>query len=471
MKKIVLFACALVWACVASAKVDLPDIFSDNMVLQQQSQVRLWGWADAKATVKVRASWGAEASAKADDKGYWSMQIATPAGSYKPQQLTFESGNTVRLNNVLIGEVWLASGQSNMEMPLGGFQNCPIKDGNRLLIGADAQRQKIHVVKIAHRQSYKPEDRAVGRWQCFSSANAMSVSAVGYYFSSTLNEALDVPIGLIDCSWSASRVECWMPREILSTYADIDLSEKAIEPLNEGLRPLVMYNAMLHPLEGYTLRGFIWYQGESNIGAANVYPDRLNTMVTHWRKSWGNMELPFYFVEIAPYSYGHPEQTAAALLREAQCKAQTLISHSGMVSTADLVAPYELENIHPSNKQPVGERLAFWALNQTYGRTSLACRNPQYNSVEFSDGKALVKFDNTGNGFDRMAGIEGFEICGADHVFHPAKVELKGTDKVEVSSAAVKTPVAVRYCFRNFQLGNLHNVYGLPVIPFRTDNF
>lgn len=469
MKRILLLIAALAAAWNAAAKVDLPEIIGDNMVLQQNTEVRLWGWADPRAAVKIEASWGAKCAVKSGDDGRWEAMLKTPAGGYEPQRITITSGERVTLDNVLIGEVWFAAGQSNMEMGILGFHNCPVARSNEVIARADARRNKIHYVKIPKTASHTPQERVAGRWNEFTSETAPLCTAVGYFFAEMLGDVLEVPVGIIDCSWGGSRVESWSSRELLDTYPDIDCSEQAIAAVDEWLRPLVMYNGMLHPVAGYTIRGYLWYQGESNVGAHTVYPERLNNMVGLWRKLWGQGELPFYFVEIAPFNYWGSD--LSAFLREAQCRAQDVIANSGMVSTNDLVEPYEWCNIHPLNKHDIGYRLAYMALNRTYGKKNVRCDSPRFRSMEIVDGKAVVTLTNAEYGFNRLVGIEGFELCGADGVFHPAQAAIDAQMRVVVSSDEVAEPVAVRYCFRNFKIGNLANTWGLPVIPFRTDDF
>lgn len=259
-----------------------------------------------------------------------------------------------------------------------------------------------------------------------------------------------------------------MSREVLSGYSDIDLTEEGISRVAQHLRPMVMYNAMLRPVAGYTVRGFLWYQGESNAGRYMDYAARLFDMVSLWRGLWGRDDLPFYYVEIAPFEYGNGK---SPYLREAQCRAQELIPNSGMICTNDLVEPYEFCNVHPKNKRDVGYRLAFMALNKTYGMKEIACQSPQYESMEIRDGKAHVRFKYMDQGFNRMADIRGFEICGADKVFYPADAVVENQFALVVSSEKVPEPVAVRYCFRDFQPGNLGDTRELPVVPFRTDDF
>ena len=301
MKKmlLLLFGLAAVWS--VAAKVTLPDAIGSNMVLQQNTDVKLWGWADPHAAVKVEASWGAKASAKSDGEGRWEVTLKTPAGSYEPQRITVASGDKRVLDNVLIGEVWFCSGQSNMDMPLGGYWNGLIEGGNEVIACADAQRDRIRFLKVAYSQGYTPQDRVPGAWNEFTTATAARCSATAYFFAEMLSRALNVPVGVIDSSWGGSRIECWTPRAALETYPDIDLDEKAVAELPDYMRPMAMYNAMVYPLTRYAVRGFLWYQGESNIGRHTEYAARMADMVAGWRAQWGLGELPFYFVEIAPF--------------------------------------------------------------------------------------------------------------------------------------------------------------------------
>lgn len=417
MKRILLLFISLAAGWGAAAKIRLPEIIGNDMVLQQNAEVRLWGWAEPHAAVKVETSWGAGAAVKSDADGRWAVSVRTPAGSYEPQRITFASGDRVTFDRVLIGEVWFAGGQSNMEMPLGGFWQCPVTDANEIIARAGAKSGKLHYVKIPHAAAYTPQDRTAGSWTPCTTATAAKFTAAGYFFAEMLNDVLGVPVGIIDCSWGGSRVESWMSREVLSGYSDIDLTEEGISRVAQHLRPMVMYNAMLRPVAGYTVRGFLWYQGESNVGRYMDYAARLADMVSLWRGLWAQDDLPFYYVEIAPFEYGNGK---SPYLREAQCRAQELIPNSGMICTNDLVEPYEFCNVHPKNKRDVGYRLAFMALNKTYGMKEIACQSPQYESMEIRDGKARIRFKYMDQGFNRMADIRGFEICGADKVFYPA---------------------------------------------------
>lgn len=451
------------------AKPVLPEILSDNMVLQQKTKVNIWGKATAGKTVEVKPSWSSTiAKATTDQDGKWIVSIETPDASFTPYSITITDGEEVVLNNVLIGEVWLASGQSNMEMPLNGFWNNPIMNANED-IALSAQNKGIRFATIPQTESFEPQETVKGTWKVCNPENAAWFSATAYHFAQTLTKSLNIPIGIIVSSWGGTKVEGWTNREILETYPDVNLDEKAIEAVNPMGRPLLKYNAMIHPLKNYTISGFIWYQGESNAYAPNLYAKRLANMVELWRKDWGLGNLPFYYVDIAPYDYG---EMNAAFFREAQYKAQEIIPNSGMITTNDLVEPYEINNIHPMNKTDIGKRLGFMALNNTYGYKNVVARGPEYKSMELKDGKIILTFNNTETGFAGTDGLKGFEIAGSDKQFHPAKAEIDYSNRtVIVSSDEVSDPVAARYCFKNFQIGNLYNTRELPAAPFRTDDF
>ena len=459
--------------CTAFAKVTLPDILSDNMVLQQSTGVKLWGKASPNATVKVQPSWAKmTTTVKTDNKGNWQTTIQTPVATFTPQTLTFSDGEVLTLKNILIGEVWLASGQSNMEMPLNGFWNCPVKGANET-IALSGQNKGIRFATVPKTPAYEPQETVAGKWMESNPNNAPWFSATAYHFAQTLYHTLDVPVGIIVCSWGGSRVESWTNRQILETYPDIDLTKKGIEDVQDWKRPLLMYNGMLKPLNNFTIKGFIWYQGESNVGKHADYPTRFAAMVELWRKDWGLGNLPFYYAEIAPWIYGDGELgTSGALLREAQFKSQFIIPNSGMISTNDLVEEYEKTNIHPKNKTDVGKRLAYLALNQTYAFKNITAHGPEYKSMEVKDGKIILSFNYAPDGFNRENDIRGFEICGSDKVFQPAVARLDNNNlKIILSNDQIPAPVAARYGFRNFQPGNLANTRELPVVPFRTDNF
>lgn len=457
----------------AEAKVKLPALISDGMVLQQQTDVRLWGHAKPGRKVDVTPSWnGRTYSTQAGKDGSFKISVPTPAGSETRYSIVFDDGEKTEVSDVAVGEVWLASGQSNMEMPLKGFVNCPVKDGGETVAKA-GKNKKVRMFYVPHLQEYEPLDTCGGSWKTASPSAASEFSASAYYFADMLSEALDMPVGILNCAYGGSRVESWTDRALLETYPDVSLVPDSIQKGPAYLRPLLMYNGMLHPLHNYTIKGIIWYQGESNVGSHDTYAQRLANMVAMWRDKWELGEIPFYFAEIAPYGYNGRQEGLSPYLREAQYKAQKLIPNSAMFSTNDLIEPYEKDNIHPSRKQEVGHRFAFLALNKTYGMDNIPCEGPEYNRMEVEGNEIRLLFNNTGMGYSRNRDIEGFEIAGEDKCFYPAdsvRVDWRNRSVV-VSSEKVSEPVAVRYCFKDFQIGNMGGANQLPMVPFRTDNW
>lgn len=455
-----------------SAGIKLPALIGDYMILQQTCKVRLWGEAAPNSNVSVCPSWDNHAyTALTNAQGEWEVWIQTPSASLDKQQVTIRNGeDKTVLHDVLIGEVWFCSGQSNMEMPIQGFGNCPIEGANLDIATSGKYKSSLRYATIERIGALEPKSNPVGgEWKECVPQNVPGFGATAYYFGTLLTEVLGIPVGIINCSWGGSTVEGWTPKEILQGYSDVDLTlagnDQKLHPM---LQPLIMYNGMLKPASKYTIKGFLWYQGESNVGRPD-YAKRLATMVSHWRGLWGQGELPFYEVEIAPYAYGKNDQSA--YLREQQYNATKLILNSGMVCTNDLVQEYERHQIHPKDKRTIGQRLCYMALADTYGYHTIACRGPEYDHMEIDQDKAILHFQNAENGFSRDNGIIGFEIAGKDMRFQPAKATIDGWKKtIIVTAPGVKAPVAVRYCFRDFQVGNLYNVAGLPMVPFRTDH-
>ena len=462
-----LLAIAMVGGASVASAVTLPDIIGDNMVLQQSCEAKLWGWSDADV-VKVTVSWsGITYEAATDDEGRWNVAVATPAASYDTYSIKFEDGRADQtINGVLAGEVWFCSGQSNMEMPLNGFWTQPVENGNRDIAYSGKYRGKIRMATIAKSAALAPADSVEGEWKECEPVNARWFSAVGYHFAVALNSLLDVPVGIINCSWGGSHVEGWLPREELVKYSDVDLSQAGDADVRQWDQPMIMYNGMLYPLIGYTVKGFLWNQGESNINQHDTYPQRLAHMVQLWREKWGLGDVPFYCVEVPPYSYGDVDGINGALLREAQHKAAELIPNGGIVCTSDLSKPYEAEDIHASMKQPIGERLAFMAAVRDYGIEGIVCDSPTLKSVEVDGNSALLHFDNAEGGFTPNRNLQGFEVAGDDGVFYQATATAVERD-IRVECDKVGEIVEVRYCFHNWMPGKVHSTDGLPLVPFR----
>lgn len=476
MRKLLFIFLLASTAWTVRAGLRVPQIIGDGMVLQQNCDATLWGWADPGARITLTASWSDRTVlTQAGADGRWQAVVHTPAASDTSCRMTISDGRTqLLLDDVLVGEVWFCSGQSNMEMPLEGYWNQPVEGSNADIARAGALSQ-VRMATISHVMASVPQEEVGGRWEVCTSETAPRFSATAFYFARMLREVLGVPVGIIHCSWGGSRIEGWMPREMVADYPDIDLRDTTAASCVDWLRPTVMYNAMVRPLCNYTIRGFLWYQGCSNVGAHATYADRQAAMVAHWRELWGGEELPFYFVEIAPYRYGDGD--AGAYLREAQHRAASTVPNSGIVSTADLVKPYEQDHIHPARKREVGERLACMALHRTYGLPGIACESPRFREMTLSDdGSAVLAFDHAESGFACEGPLEGpfegFEAAGADRVFRPAQaILLSDEHRIRVSLPDGTPVVAVRYGFHDWAPAKVWNGRGLPLFSFRTDDW
>jgi len=481
--KLLITAFLAMTAASTQAKVRLHHLVSDNMIIQQQTDVRLWGWAKPGRKVTATTSWSDQrATAKADGQGRWLLTVRSPKASYEPLAITFDDGDgQVTIHNVLSGEVWVCAGQSNMEMPVKGFGNCPVLNYNQEILDAAGPRQ-VRSAKIPSIMRMTPQEDADTRWRECSPQAVADFSATGYFFAKTVNRALDIPVGIIEANKGGSRVESWLTKENLEQHTQEPTDTMGIVNHKKEWdyhRALVWGNGTFNPILNYTVRGILFYQGCSNVGdPGNQYSERLKLLVEQWRQQFRLGELPFYFVQIAPYDSGDKQGTWNAMLQEQQFRASQIIPNSGLVCTNDCVYPYEGTQIHPAQKQKVGQRLACLALNKTYGMSSLICESPSYRDMQVKDGKVMLHLDNEHGAISRFEDIEGFELAGSDRVFHPAKARHfwqpgggYWDECIVVESDQVAQPVAVRYCFRNWQLGNLANAGGLPLFPFRSDNW
>ena len=473
----------------ARAELSLRHPTGDHMVLQQNAEAAVWGYASPGSTVTVIPSWdGQPYVAKADDRGHWTARVKTPAASYKAYTINVSgNGSVITINDVLVGEVWLASGQSNMEIPLRGFTNCPIENYNEVITRAPA-RERIRMFYAHADQTDEPleEVRITEGWQCADPNSIPEMSAVGYFFAYKLNEVLDIPIGIVAFPRGGARVESWLPRETVASYGTEDLSPEGIARMGGYLRPFQMYNAMEVPLQGYTARGFIWYQGCSNVDHEDEFVPRMQDLVKQWRSDWGDKDdsMPFYMVEIAPYLYSRDNGDSGARLRKAQHDAAKAIPNSAIVCTNDLVAAFEADNIHPCRKEPIGNRLAYIALNRDYGFERVACQSPEAVELfkrqppkegeqrfpgffgRIPENEINVRIENCPNGIDRVNEIEGLEVCGSDGVWYPvSKIRYNG-NTLSITVDEVQDPKAVRYGWADFKPGNIHSVEGLPLVPF-----
>jgi sialate O-acetylesterase len=459
-------------------------IFGDNMVLQQQQVVPVWGWSAPEATVTVKFS-GQKKSARADAHGHWIVKLKKLEASFTPQTLAIEAGETKAFTNVLVGEVWLCSGQSNMEKPIGNQPGQkPCFNAPQEL--AAANFPDIRIFKVEKTLSATPLDdiRQFQAWRSCDS-NALEnthFSAAGYFFGREIHTNLNVPIGLIESSWGGTRIEPWTP---LVGFESIPSLVKFATPIAKSTKvanttPMGIYNAMIAPLAGFSMRGALWYQGESNCMGTNdnndylTYGEKMSALVGGWRKIWGEGAFPFYFVQIAPFKYYSAKMKRVASAEtlaefwELQSHSARTIKNTGIVITTDLVD--NLDDIHPRNKQDVGHRLALLARNKTYGEREVMAVGPTFKRMKIEGNKAILSFENLGGGLASKdnSPLTWFTIAGADGQFVLADAKIVG-DTVEVSAASVENPVAVRFAWNETAQPNFFNEAGLPAEPFRTD--
>jgi len=473
----------LVLAGCLSGQVQVHPLFGDHMVLQQGQQVPIWGTASPGEQVHVEFA-GQKLTTKADASGLWSVELA-PLKIGKPRSLVIEATNRIVLEDILVGEVWLCSGQSNMEWPLSRA-----KDGSAEVAAATFPSMRLfHVGRnVCKEPVQKPKS---GAWQVCTPKNAGSFSAVGYFFGRHLHQCLDVPIGLIQSAYGGTPAEAWTSSRALAApefasicarWQRIDsdhakwraATAKAKAAGKEPPRPprwrnplhphraSGLYNGMVAPLLPFKIRGVIWYQGEANVGRAHEYRKLFPAMIRDWRRAFGQEDLPFLWVQLAPFRYGRCDRKACAELWEAQSMTLSL-PHTAQAVALDLGNP---KDIHPRNKQEVGRRLGLCAEGLVYGR-EVIWSGPVFKKLGLQGGKAILEFDHVHGGL--VAG-DGFEIAGKDRVFHPATAKVRG-DTVVVQSEAVASPVAVRYAWHDTATASLYNKAGLPASPFRTDDW
>lgn len=462
------FLCAAVIAVAASAAqaaVKLPSIIGDNMVLQRDQAVPIWGWDEPGTEVTVTLG-DATAKAKANDDGKWMVELpAMKAGG--PHTMTVAGTDSVKVTDILVGEVWLCSGQSNMEWTVSRSLN-PEEERQA------ANYPKIRHIKIPHVPAAEPQqDVASSGWQVCSPDTVSSFTAVGYYFGRKLHKELDCPIGLIGSNWGGTRIEPWTPPvgfqkvPALKSIAD-KLDEFPAKAANGNIvhqSPLALYNGMISPLVPYAIRGAIWYQGESNNGEGMLYHEKMKALIAGWRALWNDEDMPFYFVQLAPFRYGNRDPHALPGIWEAQ-SATLSVPHTGMAVTTDIG---NTRDIHPKNKQEVGRRLALWALAKNYGHDDLVYSGPLYKSHKVEGDKIRISFDHVGDGLAARDGkpLTHFQIAGPDNDFVDAKATIDG-DTVVVSADSVDQPTAVRFGWDQEAEPNLSNKNGLPASPFRT---
>ena len=443
------------------AKITLPSVIASNMVLQQNSNVIIWGWSDAGETVKIVASWNNKDTirAKADNTSKWSTTIKT-IGAGGPYSIQILGSSKVKLDNVMLGEVWICSGQSNMEMSV----NWKLINGEEDAAKANHPNIRIfHVQKIG---AEYPQQTCNATWTGCTPETMRATSAVGYFFARELQQKLNVPVGIIVSAWGGTPAEVWIEKSRIESDPVLNRHKYSEHfdwwPGNSG----TLYNSMIAPFVPYGIAGAIWYQGESNCGNYQIYSSLMKTLIKNWRSDF-KKDFPFYLVQIAPYNYG--DQGTSEYLREQQEIVSKAVPNTGMVVISDLVD--NIKDIHPKNKLDVGKRLANYALAETYKQNIGAYKSPAFQSMQVEKDKIRLTFSNilTGLKCTGKTPVQ-FLIAGDDKKFIPATAKIEGSTIV-LSSKLLKTPVAVRFCFDDTSMPDVFSMEGLPLAPFRTDKW
>ena len=456
----VLILFAICFFIQVKADIRLPAILSNNMVLQQQTKVKLWGWGDPTEKIFITNSWNNQTdSTLVDQNAKWVLNIQTPAAG-GPYTITIKGNNTIFLDNILIGEVWVCSGQSNMEMNYNWGLPQMMEEM------AEANQPAIRFFTVPKSTAEFPQENGMGTWMQADSNTLKSFSAVAYYFGKKINTSMNVPIGLINASWGGTPAEAWTPAELVNNDLTLKASAQKLQPTKGWpIIPGYAFNSMIAPITNFPIAGTIWYQGESNTGTASSYQQLFTSMINAWRKHWQN-DFSFYFVQLAPFNYGNNQ--IGALLRESQSKTLAL-PKTGMAVITDLAD--DTTDIHPKNKRDVGYRLASLALKEHYDQPVNAYKSPAFKSMKKDKSRIHLYFDDEVKSFTINGKTPtGFFIAGADKIFYPAQVKING-NRITVWHKKIKDPVAVRYAFSNTAQGNVFNETGLPLAPFRTDDW
>ncbi len=451
-----------------SADVTLPSVIGSHMVLQRDEPVPIWGWADAKEEITVEFN-GHKAKATAgDDKG-WKVELPASKANAKGQKLTIQGKNTIVLEDVLVGEVWLCSGQSNMEWTVSRSSNPQEEIAN-------SANPLIRHIKVPHRPSDKAEtDVETSGWLLAAPETTGNFTAVGYFFARHIQKELNVPVGLLGSNWGGTRIDPWIPpvgyRAVPALKADFadkldQFPTKAANGKVNHQTPLALYNGMISPLVPYGIRGALWYQGESNNGEGMLYHEKMKGLISGWRSLWNKPELPFYFVQLAPFKYGNRNPQDLAGIWHAQL-ASLSIPHTGMAVTTDIATT---NNIHPPNKQDVGKRLALWALAKDYGKKDIVYTGPLFEKVEAKGTELVVHFQKgTADGLKTTdcQKASHFEVAGKDGEWKPAVAMVRG-DTIVLTAEGVEKPASARFAWDQVAEPNLFNGAGLPASPFNS---
>jgi len=440
-------------------KILLPSVFSDNMVLQRNSKVAIWGWSDPSETVKIITSWNSKDTikVKSDNTSAWKTNIQT-IGAGGPYTIQIIGNGKVELKNVMLGEVWICSGQSNMEMSV----NWKLINGEEE--AAKANNPNIRIFHIQKIGAEYPQQTCNATWNTCTPETMRATSATGYFFARELQQKLNVPVGIIVSAWGGTPAEVWIEKSRIENNPELNKAKYSDKFDGWPGNPGTLYNSMIYPIVSYGIAGAIWYQGESNIGNPQIYSQLMKTLIENWRADF-KKDFPFYFVQIAPYTYG--ANGKAEYLREQQELASKTVANTGMVVISDLVD--DVKNIHPKNKLDVGKRLAAFALAETYKQNVGEYKSPAYQSMQVEKGKIRLTFDHAAKGLKCTGkSPEKFQIAGDDKNFVPATAKIEG-NTIVLSSKLVKVPVAARFCFDDATMPDVFSTEGLPLAPFRTD--
>lgn len=448
--------------CILQSQTSTASIFGNNMVLQQSTDANIWGWDKPGQKIKVRTSWNNnEYASSSDMDGKWIIKIKTPSAG-GPYKITVRGSSTLILKNVLIGEVWLCSGQSNMEMPMKGFSNQPVLNSQEAIL--NSENDNLRLFNVERSYSRTPQADCEGEWKISNPENCREFSAVAYLFGDKLNSVLDIPIGLIQSSWGGTDVLTWTDSITVASYKQVSLNDYIGKKHNY---PAALFNGMINPVVPYTINGVIWYQGEYNRSQPELYDYAFPGMIENWRDLFEKDDLSFLYVQIAPYKYDGRHM--GAYLRESQLKTMLNVANTGMAVTMDIG---DYNYIHPTEKQKVGDRLAYWALAKTYRIKGIDFSGPAYREMEIKGHEAHLYFDYAEEGLTSFGKkLKYFQVAGDDKVFYPAEAKISGKGRIIVTCDEVEEPVAVRYAWFDYAKGNLFNTAGLPASSFRTDSW
>ncbi len=474
MKRIIFVPLLFLTVFMTHARVFLPPVFSDNMMLQQQTDAAIWGKAKPNSKVVITTTWSnVKTVAKAGSDGKWFTRLQTPSAG-GPYEITLNDGDKLTVKNVLIGEVWICSGQSNMAQQMKGYTGQPVNGAVDLITEANPETP-IRSCNLERKRSLTLNDECPATWYVHNPEGVAEASAVAYFFALKLYKALGIPVGIINASWGGTPIEAWMNPELLEKdfKGEIDLShlkEMKFPEYKPYKAAGVLYNGMLHSLVPFTAKGFLWYQGCDNRLRFEQYKRLQPSFVKMLREEWGNEKMPFYFTQIAPYRYDDPEKPHAGYMMWAQAQTLEMIPYSGMATTHD---SGEYACIHPAEKRPVGYRLAYLALTNEYGVKGIDAKAPIPQEMIFKDGAAFISFECGEMGLSPInIELAGFELAGEDRVFHPASAMVQHDKKsIKVTSPEVGNPIAVRYGMKNWSKATLFNTFGIPSSPFRSDDW